>query len=560
MPRVSFAPPSLYLSFLPLLERLLPSLPHTVRDVDVPPLFQERFVLSGYRPVGLSWRHYVLSLFQIHNETLNVWSHLLAAVCVMMRLMMFTLLQGGGILGFRLQGPEDQGFSVDVSSLPLVLYVFSTVIYLSCSSAAHLLQSHSERAHYSLFCLDYMAVGIYQYGCALALCLYSSDTTWTQSMIFLPAAAVLAWFSCTTCCYAKLHFRHQYPIHRKLYQVVPVTMACLLDISPVAHRLATHSWTTSSALPLHFTQVVLFVLAGFFFSCPIPERFSPGRYDIVGRSHQLFHILSSLGLLAQQEALLQDFLWRRQALVRGFGEQRLLLACASFPCLTLCCVMTALAMTGRVRAQLMKEQIRAHTVIMAAVGGAEVTASWVPSSGVLSFFILLLLLSIFLTALCTDCGRRSFELQDSKVDKNPSALIRVVKLEEVMVARENPMIHEIQNDEKEIHRGDENTVQFTPWRSHLGAPQNNQDVDTSTLPASSNIYHTIGEGRPSGADADSAAAEVGPSDTNSVYAQVSKKVAQFTPTVPAEEQVQEEDEDESESSPPLPDRTAEMEG
>lgn len=95
MPRVSFAPPSLCLALPPLLDRLLPSLPPTVRDVDVPPLFRERFIRAGYRPVGLSWRCYVLSLFQIHNETLNVWSHLLAAVGVVMRFLVFAVLQGG---------------------------------------------------------------------------------------------------------------------------------------------------------------------------------------------------------------------------------------------------------------------------------------------------------------------------------------------------------------------------------------------------------------------------------------------------------------------------------
>ncbi|XP_078018124.1 membrane progestin receptor beta-like [Epinephelus lanceolatus] len=359
MPRVSFAPPSLCFTFLPLLDRLLPSLPPTVRDVDVPPLFRERFILSGYRPVGLSWRCYVLSLFQIHNETLNVWSHLVAAVCVALRFMMFTILQGGGILGFRLQGPEGQGFSVDVSSLPLVLYVFSAITYLSCSAAAHLLQSHSEHAHYSLFFLDYVGVAVYQYGCALALCLYSSDTAWTQSMVgqvFLPAAALLAWISCTTCCYAKLRFRRPYPLHRKLCQVLPMGVAYLLDISPIAHRLATQSWTSNSALTLHFMQVALFLLSAFFFSCPIPERFSSGRYDIVGHSHQLFHILLSFCTLAQQEALFHDFLWRRPALVREFGQEHLLLACTSFPCLTLCCMMTALTMRRRAQAQLTKEQ------------------------------------------------------------------------------------------------------------------------------------------------------------------------------------------------------------
>ncbi|XP_054471815.1 membrane progestin receptor beta [Anoplopoma fimbria] len=352
MPRVSFAPPSLFLTFLPLLDRLLPSLPPTVRDVDVPPLFRERFILSGYRPVGLPWRCYVLSLFQIHNETLNVWSHLLAAVCVALRFMAFTILRGGG--------PEGQGFSADVSSLPLVLYALSAITYLSCSAVAHLLQSHSELSHYSMFLLDYVGVAVYQYGCAMALFLYSADTAWTQSMlgqVFLPAAALLAWFSCATCCYAKLRFRRPYPLHRKLCQVVPMGVAYLLDISPVAHRLATSSWTAGSALPLHFLQVVLFLLSAFFFSCPVPERFCPGCYDIVGHGHQLFHVLLSLCTLVQQEALFQDFLWRRPALVREFGEQRLLLACASFPCLTLCCTMTALAMRRRARAQLMKEQI-----------------------------------------------------------------------------------------------------------------------------------------------------------------------------------------------------------
>lgn len=52
-----------------------------------------------------------------------------------------------------------------------------------CSAAAHLLQSRSEQAHYSLFLLDYVGVAVYQYGCALALCLYSADSAWTQSML-----------------------------------------------------------------------------------------------------------------------------------------------------------------------------------------------------------------------------------------------------------------------------------------------------------------------------------------------------------------------------------------
>lgn len=240
---------------------------------------------------------------------------------------------------------------------------------------------------------------------------------------------------------------------------------------------------------------------------------------------------------------------------------------------------------------------------MAAVG-AEVAGSWFLSSGVAGFFILLVLLSIFLTALCSDCNKRSFELRESEANKNPSTLIRVVKLEEAMVARENPMINEIQNDEKDFNPGQENTVSFTPWRSHLGAPQNHQDAQTNGSaaviktasvsdtagesnpeeetsvtftpwrshlrepPNQDHIYHTIGEGRSSsGGDADQSSLPTNqeqeeehstPSavagdliDRKSVYARVSKKATPTTPPVYTHEEVQVEEE---ESLPPLPDR------
>ncbi|XP_020511789.2 uncharacterized protein si:ch73-204p21.2 [Labrus bergylta] len=252
---------------------------------------------------------------------------------------------------------------------------------------------------------------------------------------------------------------------------------------------------------------------------------------------------------------------------------------------------------------------------MAAVG-ADVTASqfFLPS-GVVSFFILLLLLSIFLTALCSDCGRRSFELREPE-DKNPSALIRVVKLEEAMVARENPMINEIQKDEKEFKSVEENTVsfsalrsqmgapqrnhydvqtngstavvkttrgsesagdteeeisvEFTPWRHHLRAPES-QEVNSSDLSDSAHIYNTIGGGRSSGgggggdADTSSPATNHKPQeqldyvgsavivDVKSVYARISRPVRVTTSTEQTADQVQVKEREE-ESSPPLPDR------
>ncbi|XP_030271389.1 uncharacterized protein LOC115580839 [Sparus aurata] len=244
-------------------------------------------------------------------------------------------------------------------------------------------------------------------------------------------------------------------------------------------------------------------------------------------------------------------------------------------------------------------------MIMAALG-SEVAGSWfLSSSGVVGFFILLLLLSIFLTALCSDCGRRSFDLRDP-VDRNPSSLIRVVKLEEALGARENPMINEIQNDEKgdaasftpwrnhlgapQNHQvaqtngstavikttggsetsGDENPVSFTPWRSHLGAPQS-QGLNSSA--PQEHIYSVIG-GERGDADTSSPPSNQEPgeersarsgaaldlNDRNSMYARVSRKERQATPPVHTPKEMKVEEEEEEEESPPLPDRRTQLEG
>ncbi|RXN06330.1 membrane progestin receptor beta [Labeo rohita] len=330
---------------LPHLSNWLPRLPlpqATVLASDVPSLFREPYILSGYRPVHQEWRSYFCSLFQCHNESLNVWTHLLAIPAILLQ---FSLFAG------------TWGLTLNVASLPLFLYVLSSLTYLSFSVAAHLLQSHSELSHYSLFFVDYVGVAVYQYGCSLGHYFYCSEPVWRHSLVgvvFLPGAAVLAWLSCTSCCYAKFRYRRPYPPRRKICQIIPTSLAYLLDISPVAHRLVTKSWD-EPVLVLHALQVVFFMLAALFFSCPVPERFFPGRCDIVGHGHQIFHIFLAMCTMCQLEAMFRDFLVHRESVVDVHGEHFIMLAGGSFFLLVLCSVLTAVLMRGAVQRQLKKK-------------------------------------------------------------------------------------------------------------------------------------------------------------------------------------------------------------
>jgi len=56
---------------------------------DVPVVFHEPHIESGFRLLGQPWLYYVFSIFQLHNESLNIWTHVLAFALTAKKLLAF---------------------------------------------------------------------------------------------------------------------------------------------------------------------------------------------------------------------------------------------------------------------------------------------------------------------------------------------------------------------------------------------------------------------------------------------------------------------------------------
>ncbi|XP_027142943.1 membrane progestin receptor alpha-B-like [Larimichthys crocea] len=282
-----------------MLTEAAPSMLGTVRDAEVPPFLRERYIYTGYRLLNQKWCYYFLSLFQRHNETINVWSHLLASLAFLVKF-------------WHLAKTVD--FVSDHHSWPLLVLILSSVTYSAFSVAAHLLGGKSELCHYTFFFLDYVGVAQYQYGSAVGHFYYAVDESLYRYVhgIFMPIATVLCCLSCLGYCYGKYCNHSQQTWVHKVVQVVPSALAFIWDSSPVTKRLI--SWSTASNDPViiyHFGQVGLFLSCAFFFTFPLPERCFPGRCDFVGQSHQMFHVLISCCTLCQIHATYLDFMDRR---------------------------------------------------------------------------------------------------------------------------------------------------------------------------------------------------------------------------------------------------------
>ena len=56
---------------------------------EVPVLFREIYINRGFRAPYQCWRYYLLSFFQLHNESMNVWTHFIATFLMARKIFLF---------------------------------------------------------------------------------------------------------------------------------------------------------------------------------------------------------------------------------------------------------------------------------------------------------------------------------------------------------------------------------------------------------------------------------------------------------------------------------------
>ncbi|XP_066491774.1 membrane progestin receptor gamma isoform X2 [Tiliqua scincoides] len=282
-------------------------LPQLLNTHQVPKVFQEQGILFGYRHPRSSAADCLCSVFQMTNETVNIWTHFMAAWYFLWKLL--ALLYALDVWN-------------DPFAWPLLAYAVTCCIYPLTSSIAHTFSTMSSRARHICYFFDYGA-----------LTLYSLEdwvgSTFHQNYIFV--AVLNTVISTTLSCYSRLglpyiHYNSSIierfsEMERPRFSKVTRTMAFaypyVYDSIPLFYRLysCTARACTENAFSIHCLHIVFAWLTCFLFTTHLPERLAPGHFDYFGHSHQLFHICGITGTYFQMEALLVDMTDRRELLL-----------------------------------------------------------------------------------------------------------------------------------------------------------------------------------------------------------------------------------------------------
>ncbi|KAG8574905.1 hypothetical protein GDO81_009383 [Engystomops pustulosus] len=199
-------------------------LPRLLNVHQVPKVFHEDSIICGYRSPTCSATACVLSLFQLTNETLNIWTHFIPTWYFLWRLL--ALLSSPGSYH-------------DPYLWPLFVYLLSCCIYPLMSTCAHTFSVMSTQARHICFFLDYGALSMYSLGSAIAYSAYIFPDRWVNSTFhlwFVSWAVFNTIISTGMSCYSRFPEEAR-PRLSKVLRVTAFAYPYLFDSIPVFYRV-----------------------------------------------------------------------------------------------------------------------------------------------------------------------------------------------------------------------------------------------------------------------------------------------------------------------------------
>ena len=262
---------------------------------------------TGYRPASSSVLVSLRSLFYLHNETVNIYTHLLPSLAAIP--FSIRLYQG---LSSR------YATATHTDMIAFGCFFAGAAFCLGMSATYHTISNHSPLVAGIGNAFDYVGIVGLITGSFIPSMYYvfycHPHLQWAYwgmiSGIGLGCAAV------------SIIPRFRTPEWRATRATMFVGLG-LSAVFPVSHGLWLFGFErmrTQIGLDWVLLQGFLYILGAVIYAERVPERLRPGQFDILGSSHQIFHVLVVLAALAHLKGLVIAFDFRHSGMTAQCKE------------------------------------------------------------------------------------------------------------------------------------------------------------------------------------------------------------------------------------------------
>lgn len=237
------------------------------------------FIRNGYR-VNTTVTEAFWSIFTIHNETGNIWSHLLGGL-------LFLVF---GIYNFYEDIDIGEKWAMTLFLIGACCCFFTSAIYHAC------LGTTSKIVIFLVRC-DFICIILF-IGATFNVNTYHNFKC--DSMYYVYMTGFMVTFICVLItifipAFERSHFR---PFRGILFFSFGLQL-----VAPVAHRAITIGSLSMSANYYFVFETLSFVTGVYAYIKRVPERYNAGKFDIWFNSHQLLHCSVVLGAILHYLAI-----------------------------------------------------------------------------------------------------------------------------------------------------------------------------------------------------------------------------------------------------------------
>ena len=263
------------------------------------------YLTHAHRPPMYSFRGCFKSMFRMHTETWNIWTHFIGFI-------FFVAL----CLGIYVYGDYITFFFEDIQihQLPLteqvmlLCFFFGAMICLSCSTMFHLFSNHSQGVYRIFSRLDYSGIALLITGSSIPAYYYGFYCQVVAKYIHMVIVSAL----CIGCVVLSLWNKFSTPQYRPL-RFATFVLFGLYGVVPSVHVVLQEGFSNSDVNSMLLglgIMAVVYIFGALLYVFRIPERFFPGKFNTWASSHQLFHICVLLAALVHYDTLLSMIKYR----------------------------------------------------------------------------------------------------------------------------------------------------------------------------------------------------------------------------------------------------------
>ncbi|KAH8176146.1 hemolysin-III related domain-containing protein [Sarocladium implicatum] len=258
-------------------------------------LVENEFVHTGYRPACGSIKKSVQSILAIHNETVNIWSHILGCI-------LFLVIP---VYVFTTEIPPRYKVATREDVFVCTVYFLGVAVCFFLSSTYHIVANHSSRYHSLYVQFDYLGILILMYTAHIPLIYYGFACDHPLRNGYWALVTVLA----VACGVMTMQPRFK-DIKAKQLRGACYSAFGASSLAPIIHAVVKYGWEVQRERMglVWWGLVAVFNIIGVAaYAAKIPERFFPGRFDIIGQSHQIMHVSVVVAAMMHVMGCLGDF-------------------------------------------------------------------------------------------------------------------------------------------------------------------------------------------------------------------------------------------------------------